>query len=180
MSVANYPFQDIRFVASSGNNPVAFGAAGAPLDSALVLTPPLIVNSDATETTITLQPGIYDVFSQSFVNINDNQTACQSMQLCLYTVVGGVLAADPLVKGQNYTAFGSSPLVPGDILNMSTVQILLQAQFSYLVVAATTSIVARIRYTGMPAALASSANFTSVQFNKISDNINLPVISFKY
>ena len=180
MSVANYPFQDVRYTAGSGNAPVNFGAAGVALNAGLVNTPALIVNSDATESTITLTPGIYNASAVSFVNIGAAQTACQSMQLCIFTTVAGVLEGDPIIKGQNYTAFGSSPLVVGDTLNMANVQIQLRASVPYFVVAATTSYVCRIRFTGMPAAVASSANFTTFSFNKLSDDPIEPSVNFKY
>ncbi len=81
MSVANYPYQEVRFFTDSGNAAVAFGGAGAPLNGAAdILTPPLIVNTDGTESRVTLSAGIYTCYAYSYVNIVNAQTACQKLQ----------------------------------------------------------------------------------------------------
>ena len=180
MSVANYPYQDVRFFVDSGNTPVAFGGAGAALNAAAdAISPALIANGDGSESRVTLATGVYSCYAYSYVNIANAQTACQKLQLGVHVIAGGVVTANAAIKGANYTAYGSTPLVAGDTLAMVNIQIQLLASSPFLVVAAPTSYVLRISSNGMPAAVASTANFSSLFFTKISDDTNVPSVDFQ-
>ena len=181
MSVANFPYKQVRYFADSGNAAVPFGVAGVALNAAAdVLTPALIVNGDLTESRVTLSAGTYSCYAYSYVNIADAQTACQKLQLGVHVISGaGVVTANAAIKGTNYTAYGQTPLVAATTLAMVNIQIQLLASSPFFVVAAPTSYVLRISYNGMPAAVDSTANFSSLFFTKISDDTNISQIDFQ-
>ncbi len=182
MSVANFPYKQVRYFADSGDAAVDFGGAGIALNAAADgLTPPIIVNADGSESRVTLSAGTYSCYAYSYVNIANAQTACQKLQLGVHVIApGGAVTANASIKGANYTAYGQTPLAGGGAtLAMVRVQIQLLASSPFFVVAVPTSYVLRISFNGMPAAEASQANFSSLFFTKISDDTTVSQVDFQ-
>ena len=180
MSVANYPYQEVRFFAAGGNAARVF-PGNKPLDDAPdALSPALILNGDGSESKITLSSGVYSCSATTYVNIAAAQTACQKLELGVHALdAAGAIIADPIIKGSTYTAYGTAPIAGGQTLDMVAVQIHLTATDPYFVVAATTRYVLRINYNGMPVNTNSSANFSAFSFFKIQDDTVIREVNFK-
>ena len=180
MSVANFPYQEVRFFAAGGNAAAAF-PGNKPLDDAPdALSPALILNGDGSESTVTLSAGVYSCSATTYVNIAAAQTACQKLELGVHALDAfGAIVADAAVKGPTYTAYSGAPLGAGQTLAMVAVQIHLTATDPFFVVAATTSYVLRINYNGMPAVVNSSANYSGFSFFKIQDDTVIREVNFK-
>ena len=180
MSVANFPYQEVKFFASSGNAARLF-PGNKPLDDAPdALSPALILNGDGSESTVTLSAGVYSCSATTYVNIAAAQTACQKLELGVHELDAmGAIIADPAVKGPTFSAYAGAPLGAGVTLAMVAVQIHLTATDPFFVVAATTRYVLRVNYNGMPINTPSSANFSAVSFYKIQDESVIRSVNFK-
>jgi hypothetical protein len=176
MSVANFSYKQSRYFTASGNAPavLAGGVAANTLGDAI--SAPLIVNAvPAGESSVTLTPGTYTLSAETFVIIAAAQTACQKMELCLHEVIAGAFQVDPLIIGASYTGAA----LDGAALTMNNIQFQLQLRDLNFVVTTPRTFVIRINYNGMPDAAASSADFSTLSFIKISDDTSLAQFSFK-
>jgi hypothetical protein len=176
MSVANFNYQQTRYFTASGAVPAILAGGVAANSAADAVSAPLIMNLvPAVESAVTLTPGTYTLFAETFVSINDAQTACQKMELCLHEVVGGVFDANPRRIGPSYTG----AVLVGAAMTIANVQIQLELSDSIFPVTTPRTFVIRINYNGMPAAVDSTATFSTLSFIKISDDPSLAQLSFK-
>jgi hypothetical protein len=97
------------------------------------------------------------------------------MELCLHEVIGGAFQVDPLIIGASYTGAA----LDGAALTMNNIQFQLQLRDLNFVVTTPRTFVIRINYNGMPNAAASSADFSTLSFIKISDDPSLAQVNFK-
>ena len=180
MSIANFPYQEVRFFAAGGNAARVFPGNKPLNDAGDALSPALILNGDGSESTITLSAGVYSCSATTYVNIPDAQTACQKLELGVHALDAlGAIIVDPIIKGPTYTAYAGAPLAAGQTLDMVAVQIHLTATDPFFVVAATTRYVLRINYNGMPINPPSSAIFSAFSFYKIQDDTAIRSVNFK-
>ena len=177
MSVANFPYKQVRYFTASEGVPSVLAGGVAANTAADAVSAPLIVNLTApfAESVVTLSPGSYILVAETFVTIAAAQTACQKMELCLHEVILGVTQPNPYIIGPTYT--GAALVGAG--LAMPLVQIQLQLRSSSFVMAATRSWAIRINYNGMPNAAASAATFSTLAFIKTSDETSISQLSFK-
>ena len=177
MSVANFPYRQVRYYTKSDAVPSVL-AGGVALNSANdAIGAALIVNLTVpfAESVVTLPPGTYFLMAETYVNIAGAQTACQKMELCLHEVVLGVINLVPHTIGPTYTC---APLDTAG-LAMPAVQIQLQLRSSSFIMATTRSWVIRINYNGMPNAADSAATYSTLAFIKTSDDTSIAQVSFK-
>ena len=176
MSVANFPYRQVRYYTASEAVPSVLPGGVALNTAGDAVGDPLIVNvSTGLESAVTLTPGTYFLVAETFVNIAGAQTACQKMELCLHEVTGGVIDLDPHIIGPTYTC---APLDTAG-LAMPLVQVQLQLRSSSFIMAATRSWAIRINYNGMPNAADSAATFSTLAFIKTSDDTSIAQVSFK-
>jgi hypothetical protein len=103
MSVANFPYQEVRFFASGGNAARPFPGNKPLNDPPDSTSPALILNGDGGESTITLSPGVYSCSATTYVLIAAAQTACQKLELGVHALDAlGAIIADPIIKGSTY------------------------------------------------------------------------------
>ena len=181
MSVANFPYQEVRFFAAGGNAARVFPGNKPLNDAGDALSPALILNGDGSESTVTLSAGVYSCSATTYVNIAAAQTACQKLELGVHALDAfGAIIDDTIIKGSTYTAYAGAPLPGGGVtLDMVAVQIHLTATDPYFVVAATTRYVLRINYNGMPVNTPSSANYSGFSFYKLQDDTVIREVNFK-
>ncbi len=176
MSVANFPYRQVRYFTASEAVPSVLAGNVALNAAPDAVGAPLIVNvSTGLESSVTLSPGSYFLVAETFVQIAAAQTACQKMELCLHEVIGGVTQPNPYIIGPTYTC---APLVTAG-LAMPLVQIQLQLRSSSFIMSATRSWAIRINYNGMPNAAASAATYSTLAFIKTSDDTSIAQVSFK-
>ncbi len=175
MSVANFPYRQVRYFTASENVPSVLAGNVAANTLGDAISAPLIVNADGSESRVTLSPGTYTLSAETFVIIANAQTACQKMELCLHEILPAGFVPEPVVIGASYTGAA----IDGAALTMVNIQFQLQLRVLTFHVATTRTFVIRIDYNGMPDAANSSADFSTLSFIKTSDETSISEVNFK-